>query len=1027
MFRTGGTIAAVRGTELAITAEGDQAMLSVLEGEVQTENDHGSLTMTGGQVAATSDRKKPSLATVARPRDAVRWALYYVPTVSVGPDNTSGMSADAGRRLRASHDAYVSGDVARAFYEIGEVEEGTVRQPIFFTFRASLHLAVGAVEEAKADLARAHRLAPGDSAARALEAIIAVVDGRVDEGRTLAQQAIDGDPDAATARIAMSYVQQAGFDLPGARASLEVAVASEPDNALAWARLAELHSSFGDRGAALDAAMRAEKLEPKLSRTQAVLGFAYLMQVRVAEARLAFETAIVYDQGDPLARLGLALTKIRGGDLEGGRADLEVAASLDPGNSMVRSYLGKVNFEQKRIGPDERELDMARTLDPMDPTPLLYGAIAKQTTNRPVEALDDVQGSIERNDNRAVFRSRLLLDSDAAARGSSLGRVYSDLGFQHLALVEGWHSVNTDPSNSAAHRLLADSYAVRPRHEIARVSELLQSQLLQPSNTTPIQPQLAEGNLQLIAAQGPSTLSFNEFSGLFNSDQVNLQGSILGGQDDLWGAEAIASGIYKRASFSVGYTHFESDGYRVNEDQEDDFANGFVQLEVTPSTSIQGEVRHRETDAGDLELHFFDEAFRRPELREMTENTSGRVGLRHTFSPGSVVLASYQYQDKTLDFFDGADPINLIISTELMRDEQAHSVEGQYLYRTAWQGDGVLRGLNLTAGAGYFDIDTDELFTVELEGLFIPGLPPFPPETLMFDLASRVEHTNLYAYSYLSLANSLTLTLGVSGDLLDAQGEAGVGEREQANPKVGVTWNPLPNTTVRGAAFRGMKRSLVTDATLEPTQVAGFNQFFDEEVGTDSWLYGLALDQRVNERLFAGGEYYQRDLTVPSTFLGDDFEVLLADFDRTEQVGRAYLFAAVHDWLSVSAEYNYEKQEQDEELQAGFLEVETHRVPIGAQFFHPTGLGASFRATYLDQTGVFFRPDLFEFEPGSTDFWVVDAGGAWPRAHLVHAARDPREGARAPRHHDREAPRRRTAPALSRRITRDRPISLRRR
>ena len=70
----------------------------------------------------------------------------------------------------------------------------------------------------------------------------------------------------------------------------------------------------------------------------------------------------------------------------------------------------------------------------------------------------------------------LLLDEDLAARSASIGRIYQDLGFQQLALVQGWKSVNTDPTNYSAHRFLADSYSVLPRHEIARVSELLQSQ-----------------------------------------------------------------------------------------------------------------------------------------------------------------------------------------------------------------------------------------------------------------------------------------------------------------------------------------------------------------------------------------------------------------------------------------------------------------------------------------------------------------------------------------------------------------------
>jgi hypothetical protein len=176
----------------------------------------------------------------------------------------------------------------------------------------------------------------------------------------------------------------------------------------------------------------------------------------------------------------------------------------------------------------------------------------------------------------------LLLDSDLAARSAAIARIYSDLGFQQLALVEGWKSVNIDPTNFSAHRFLADSYAVLPRHEIARVSELLQSQLLQPINITPIQPRLAESNLFLISAQGPGTVSFNEFNPLFNRNRVALQATGLGGMNDTWAGEGVVSGIYQKSSFSLGYTHFTTDGFRINNDQRDDIANAFVQQELSP-------------------------------------------------------------------------------------------------------------------------------------------------------------------------------------------------------------------------------------------------------------------------------------------------------------------------------------------------------------------------------------------------------------------------------------------------------------
>ncbi len=107
-------------------------------------------------------------------------------------------------------------------------------------------LAVGRVDEANADIGRALNLNPNDSNALALQAIIAVVQNEKDKALTIARRAVQTAPNSATALIALSYAQQARFDLEGARASLEKALQSEPANALAWARLAELHASFGE-------------------------------------------------------------------------------------------------------------------------------------------------------------------------------------------------------------------------------------------------------------------------------------------------------------------------------------------------------------------------------------------------------------------------------------------------------------------------------------------------------------------------------------------------------------------------------------------------------------------------------------------------------------------------------------------------------------------------------------------------------------------------------------------------------------
>jgi len=950
------TIAGVRGTEFFIGLEPDRALLTVFEGTVLAQNPAGSLTLTSGQSAVAETGKAPVVRVVARPRDAVQWTLYYPPVLYFRPDEFPA-GPDWQGMVRRSLDAYRAGDLRAAFDAIAAAPP-TVTDPRFFAYRAHLLLAVGQVDEAAADIERALRLAPNDPDALALRTIIAVAQGDRDGALASAQRAVQAAPNSATAHIALSYAQQARFDLEGARASLETAVARDPQNALAWARLSELHASFADLHRALRAAEKAASLEPNLARTQTVLGYAYLMQVKTKRAKEAFTKAIALDSADPLPRLGLGLTRIREGALHEGSREIEVAASLDPGNAIVRSYLGKAYYEEKRQGLDEREYGVAKQLDPNDPTPYFYDAIAKQTTNRPVEALRDMQTAIALNDNRAVYRSRLLLDSDEAARGAAQARIYSDLGFQQLALVEGWKSVNIDPTNFSSHRLLADSYAVQPRHEIARVSELLQSQLLQPINTTPIQPRLAESNLFLISAGGPGSLSFNEFNPIFNRNGVNVQTTGLAGSNSTYAGEGVVAGIYQNLSFSAGYTHFTTDGWRTNADQKDDIANAFVQVELTPSTSLQAEYRYRRFEHGDLVQRFFKDDFF-PNERDRDERRTYRVGARHAFSPNSILLASVMYQDAEFTLKDeGPFPV---ISIDVRRPESAISAELQHLFRS--------RYVNVTSGVGYFDINgrVDSITNLDPAFAALIGAPAETRSSASTDL----QHVNGYAYSYLNPLKNLSFTVGLSVDSLSGE-TLEVGEQTQVNPKFGVIWEPFRGTTLRAAAFRTVKRTLITDQTLEPTQVAGFNQFFDDFNGTKAWRYGGAIDQRFTRDLFAGFEisYREMEFRVVDIFT-DPANPGTTTFNSDEFVRRAYVFWTPHPWVALRVEYMVENFEQD--TFGDTLEVTTHRLPFGVNFFHPSGFSASVTATYWNQYGRFERLLTGAVEAGNDQFWTVDA------------------------------------------------------
>jgi hypothetical protein len=477
---------------------------------------------------------------------------------------------------------------------------------------------------------------------------------------------------------------------------------------------------------------------------------------------------------------------------------------------------------------------------------------------------------------------------------------------------------------------------------------------------------LAESNLFLISAGGPGSLSFNEFNPIFNRNGAQVQFSTLAGENDTVAGEIVLSAIQNRLSWSLGYTNFRTDGYRDNADQKEQIANAFVQYELSYKTSIQAEYRYRDSEIGDLTLSAIEDDFFENGTEEITKENY-RLGFRHSFSPSSIFLGNFSYNksDDTLsDLVLFIDPsitgapfppyVSEVLSNEV--EEDAYTAELQHLFRSQY--------VNTVAGAGYFYIDQNIDI---LEEFYYPTISPggflgAAPDALDFD----IDHYNVYLYTYINLPLDLTVTAGASGDFYDAK-EKTPGNRDrdenEFNPKIGITWNPVPSTTLRGAVFRTLKRTLVTDQTLEPTQVAGFNQFYDDLNATKAWVYGAALDQKFSQKIYGGLEGTYRDMKVP--FFN---QVAAATFEAEEDkwdeyLGRAYLYWTPHEWLALRAEYH------------GLIRAETHSVPLGVNFFHPSGLSCGLKTTYYDQDGKFARRVIIgaPTEKADDNFWLVDA------------------------------------------------------
>lgn len=939
---------AVRGTEFLVRADARESLLAVQEGEVLASNAEGRLAVTGGQAAVARPGEAPQPYLRVRPRDAVEWALHYPPIMALAPPPAAGGIDDPaippalGEAMRLAR----TGDTAGALTELDRLA-GIARDARAEVLRAALLLDVGRVEAARQAIDQALAVDPGSGTAYGLRTVIDVAQNRREEALANGRRAVELSPRSAAARIALSYAQQAAFDLDGARDSLLQATADQPEDALAWARLAEIWLMLGERGRAREAAARAAVLAPDLARAQTVRGFADLAEFRAGSAQEAFARAIAADAADPLPRFGLGLAQIRKGALAEGRSDIEAAVALDASNPLLRAYLGKAYYEEKRDDLAAQQYGIAKELDPRDPTAYLYDAILKQAGNRPVEALQDLERSIELNDNRAVYRSRLQLDEDRAARGTSLARIYDDLGFQQLGLKEAARSLAVDPGNASAHWFLSDVYGGVRRREIARVSELLQAQLLQQVNINPVQPSLSETNLNLVTSGGPADPGFNEFTPLFERNKVQLNAAGVAGNEDTLGGEVVASALHDRFSLSVGAFGYTTDGFRSNFDIEHRIQNVFAQAALTPELNLQFEFRHRESEEGDLRLDFDPDDFQ-PDRERKLDQDMARFGLRYAASPSSDFLLSLigSRREETIEELQQFGPFNIDFDVDV--DSEALQLEGQHLFRTD--------RLNTTTGLAYTGVDQDTFDSLSLAGT-----------TLVEDERSaEIRHARGYAYANLTLPQPVTWTAGLSYDDYDQEDL----EVEKLNPKFGVQWQMTDSLLARAALFRTTKPALASNRTIEPTQVAGFNQFFDDINATSAWRYGVGLDWRVTRQVHAGAEASWRKLDEP--LILDDgvrFE------EREERLHRLYIGWTPATWLALQAELVYDRYESETGFATDFDDlpekVETISLPLGLRFFAPNGFFAGLGATYVHQEVE--RSSLSDLADGTDNFVVADA------------------------------------------------------
>jgi tetratricopeptide (TPR) repeat protein len=352
---------------------------------------------------------------------------------------------------------YELGDATGSYELIRAASQKGKPSPLIVVMSGYAALMSGRVKEARSRLEAALNLPPlAPRLARPLLVQVDLVQNRKEAAQTEASQALAQAPDSPMALFSMGLVRMAAFDLPAATRYLQKAIAADPRFIEAYVYLAKIWLGSEYLSRAQEIIDQARQIAPRNPQVLSLAGFVRLAFRDYSRAFQYWNSALAIDPKFAEPHLGLAIYSFRHREFSRGLEEMLTATLLDPRAASYQTELGKALYQTRSFGRALEVYDYAKTLDPKDPTPYFYKGIGLSDLNRPGEAVQEINKSIELNDNVAMFRSRSLLDQDRSVRNYSLAKSYQQLGLNEWAFSKAVTAVKYHPHESSAHLFLSD-------------------------------------------------------------------------------------------------------------------------------------------------------------------------------------------------------------------------------------------------------------------------------------------------------------------------------------------------------------------------------------------------------------------------------------------------------------------------------------------------------------------------------------------------------------------------------------------
>ena len=916
--------ASLRGTELNIKIiSAELVNITVLEGKTIATNSAGSIEATTGEVIIAALGQAPRKQTLLTPQDSVQWTIR-IPNLLEREDWLEQTASPA------------QSNAVQLIFENLAVQDIALAKQNFSSLELSaddkLNTISGLIKMSEGDISGAQNLfrelaKPEQANLAALRglSITSLLLNQKEEAIKAAQQSLRlNTSDKTVDWLLLAYAQRANFQLSAAEESLQQGLSEDPNSVISLNNLAVLQFSddrLNQARASIDTALQ---LDANDSLAHSTSGFIRLTQGDHLRTEQQFYRAIELDPQNSEAYLGLGLLKMRQGKQTEAHKYINTAIALEPQRSLYLSYWAKMLFQAGRYDKAITVLDSAARLDPRDPTPHFYKSIIQRDRFLAGESIDSLQHAIKLNDNRAVYRSRLLLDQDMASRNINLATIYGALGMNLIAGQKAIESATDDFRNFSAHLFLSSTLSQNGRVFPAG-SEILVSGLMLPANAN-------------------SLSTINDYSTFFEGPEIDSNISVSIGDQSSRAATFSLAGVLPDNNLSYGLIAAtgKSDGWRGDNGETLDSFASTIKWQANERDSFRARISYNDISQDGNSFNRFEiDQLPNPDARIETTDLVLDLGYRRELSNHSDWLTNLLYRETEINF---TDSVLLLGQPALLIDEITASRRDTIQLQT--QFSTRFNSHRLFAGAIYFNGDetidfTQTSFLSDPSGSRLPATPPI--QTLLDQIDAQVNQLfdtrrDLSFYSvYLDDSWSVSDTLTIQSGLYYEDFDNGSTDQSKLNPRLGLVWSPTENDTFRVAGFRYLLPQV--QSRLHPTHIGGVFITRNTEEGAlveeidfvweHKWLRGLLAINLFDLERENREQFFDQPETISRSQLRG------ANLGINQQLGNRF-------GLVASAGIS--------EVRDDFILLQTNRDEVNfvlaLNYVAPSGIGASISHTY---------------------------------------------------------------------------------